>query len=98
MTDSPPLTGVARAQVPARLLDLSEGGALLALIAPLTVGDVHDFALDLDTQTVRLRALVRRCESTHPTEGFHIGVEFVRLDPAHERLLRQYLDGLQPPS
>jgi c-di-GMP-binding flagellar brake protein YcgR len=72
---------------------LSEGGALLALLAPLTVGDVHDFALDLDAQTIRVQGRVRRCQSADP-DGFRVGVEFVHLDPAHERLLKQYLTGV----
>lgn len=93
MSDAPPLFGVARAQVPARLLDLSEGGARLSLQAALVVGDVHDFALDLEGHVLKVRARVCRTESTGPGDGFQVGVEFVQLDPAHERLLRQYLAG-----
>jgi c-di-GMP-binding flagellar brake protein YcgR len=93
MTEPAPLFGVARAQVPARLLDLSESGARLSLQAELVVGEEHDFALDLEGQTLRVRARVCRSESTGPGDGFHVGVEFVQLDPAHERLLKQYVSG-----
>lgn len=91
MTESPSLFGVAKGQVPARLLDLSEGGARLSLQAALVVGEIHDFALDLEGQILRVRARVCRAESAGPGDGFHVGVEFVELDPAHERLLKQYL-------
>ena len=91
MSDSPNLFGVARGQVPARLLDLSASGARLSLQAELVVGEVHDFALDLEGQILRVRARVCRTESAGPGDGFQVGVEFVELDPAHERLLRQYL-------
>ena len=93
MTESAPVFGVARAQVPARLLDLSESGARLSLQAELTVGEVHDFALDLEGQILKVRGRVCRSESTGPGDGYHVGVEFVQLDPAHERLLTQYLAG-----
>ena len=51
----------------------------------------NDFALDLEGQILRVRARVCRTESAGPGDGFQVGVEFVELDPAHERLLRGYL-------
>jgi hypothetical protein len=86
------LRGTARAQVPARLLDLSVGGALLHLPAPLAVGAIHDFALQIDGQTVWVQAEVRRCEPSERDPGFHVGVQFVGIDPQDERVLRAYLE------
>ena len=43
------LHGTARGQIPARLIDLSVGGALLHLSMPLEVGAIHDFALQGST-------------------------------------------------
>jgi c-di-GMP-binding flagellar brake protein YcgR len=84
--------GTARAQVPARILDLSIGGALLHLPAALSVGAIHDFALQIDGQTIWVQGEVRRCEASERATGFHVGVQFVGIDPQDERLLRAYLE------
>jgi hypothetical protein len=88
----PPITGTARVQVPARLLNLSVGGALLAQPASLQVGAIHDVALDLAGETVWVQAEVRHCRPAERGEGFHVGVQFVGVDPQDERRLRDYLD------
>ena len=62
---SDPVTGTARAQVPARLLDLSLGGALLDLSTSLDVGAIHDFALQLDGEVLWVQGEVRRCRKLH---------------------------------
>jgi c-di-GMP-binding flagellar brake protein YcgR len=82
--------GTARAEVPGRLLDLSLGGALLHLQASLVEGEIHDFALELDGETVSVQAEVRRCRAA-PRGGYEVGVEFVGIDPRDQRRLRAYL-------
>ena len=84
------LRGTARAQVPARLMDLSVGGALLALDLPLAVGANHDFALSIDGATVWVQGEVRRCGAA-PGGGHQVAVEFVGIDPGDQRLLQNYL-------
>ena len=83
------LRGTARAQVPARLLDLSVGGALVALAVPLEVGAIHDFALQIEGHTVWVQGEVRRSEPAKG--GHHVAIEFIGIDPGDQRLLRQYL-------
>jgi c-di-GMP-binding flagellar brake protein YcgR len=87
------LRGSMRAEVRAHCLDLSEGGALLFLQTPLTIGAVADFALDLDTETVWIQAEVRhvRPGTRKAVEGYEIGVQFVGIDPHDERRLHDYL-------
>jgi c-di-GMP-binding flagellar brake protein YcgR len=86
------LRGSARAQVPARLLDLSVGGALLHLSLPLELGAIHDFSLNIDGRTVWVQAEVRRCTAAERDPGFLVGVQFVGIDPQDEQILRDYLD------
>ncbi len=88
MSDS--VRGTARAEVPARLLDLSLGGALLALAAKLEVGAIHDFALQLDHETVWVQAEVKRRRAVGG--GYEVGVEFLGIDPHDHARLRSYLD------
>jgi c-di-GMP-binding flagellar brake protein YcgR len=82
--------GSVRAEVPARLLDLSLGGALLVIAAPLSVGAIHDFALELDGETLWVQAEVRHCRPSGQG-NYHIGVQFVGVDPNDERRLGEYL-------
>ncbi len=86
-----PVTGTARAQVPARLIDLSLGGALLDLATALEIGAIHDFALQLDGQTVWVQAEVKRCYPVR-SGGYRVGVEFLGIDPHDQQRLRTYLD------
>jgi c-di-GMP-binding flagellar brake protein YcgR len=85
------LTGHARAQVPTRLLDLSEGGALLVQGTPLDVGAIHDFAIELGGESLSVQAEVRHCRLVDRGVGYHIGVEFVGVAPHDQRLLQEYL-------
>ena len=87
----PAVTGTARAQVPARLLDLSLGGALLDLATALEVGAVHDFSLQLDGETLWVQGEVRRCRQVRP-DGCEVGVQFIGIHPQDERRLRAYVD------
>jgi c-di-GMP-binding flagellar brake protein YcgR len=84
------LRGTARAEVPGRLIDLSLGGALLHLQAALPEGEIHDFALDLDGETVSVQAEVRRCRPAS-RGGHELAVEFVGIDPRDQRRLQTYL-------
>ena len=85
------LTGTARAEVPARLLDLSLGGALLDLTAALEVGAIHDFALQLDSEVLWVQGEVRRCRQVRP-DGFEVGVQFIGIHPHDQRRLQTYVD------
>jgi hypothetical protein len=89
MSDEP-LHGSVRAEIPARFIDLSEGGALLEIAAPLEVGTIHDFALEIEGQTIWVQAEVKHTLSS-PSGGYRVGVHFVGLDPQDEQRLRAYL-------
>ena len=84
------VTGTARAQVPARLIDLSLGGALLDLKTALDVGAIHDFALQLDSDVVWVQGEVKRCRQVR-NEGFEVGIEFLGIDPHDQSRLQSYL-------
>ena len=90
MTDDA-VTGTARAQISARLLDLSLGGALLGLATALEVGAIHDFSLQLDGDVVWVQGEVRRCRQVRD-EGFEVGVQFIGIDPHDQQRLRSYVD------
>lgn len=87
---SEPVTGTARAQVPARLLDLSLGGALLDLSTALDVGAIHDFALQLDGEVLWVQGEVKRCRQVR-NEGFEVGIEFLGIHPHDQSRLHSYL-------
>jgi c-di-GMP-binding flagellar brake protein YcgR len=87
------IRGSLRAEVKAQCLDLSEGGALLFLATPLDLGVIHDFALELDGETVWVQAEVRhlRAAACHGCDGYEVGVQFIGIDPHDEERLRGYL-------
>ena len=85
-----PVSGTARAQVPARLIDLSLGGALLDLKTALDVGAIHDFALQLDSDVVWVQGEVKRCRQVR-NEGFEVGIEFLGIEPHDQSRLQAYL-------
>jgi len=89
----PPLRGSLRAEVQARVLDLSPGGALLHLAAPLDVGAIYDFALDIEGETFSVQAEVRHLRVAALTDGagYQVGVHFVGIDPQDEGRLRECL-------
>ena len=89
----PPLRGSLRAEVRARVLDLSHGGALLHLATPLDVGAIYDFALDLDGESVSVQAEVRhlRVAALAESAGYQVGVHFIGIDPRDEERLGGYL-------
>ncbi|HET7293898.1 MAG TPA: PilZ domain-containing protein [Vicinamibacteria bacterium] len=85
--------GQARAQVPVRFLDLSLGGALLVMPAALEKGGIYDFALDLEGDRIWVQAEVRHVHPADRGAGYHVGVQFVGIDPQDEKLLREYVEG-----
>jgi hypothetical protein len=85
------LRGTARGEIPARLLDLSVGGALLNLALPLEVGAIHDFALSIEGQTVWVQGEVRRSVPAPGGSGHQVAIEFIGIDPGDRRLLESYV-------
>lgn len=83
--------GTARGQISARLLDLSVGGALLHLSMPLETGAIHDFALQIEGQTVWVQGEVKRCGPAPGGSGHQLGIEFIGIDPGDQRLLQSYV-------
>jgi hypothetical protein len=88
--------GTARAEVTVRFLDLSMGGALLILPAPLTVGAIHDFAIELGGERVWVQAEIRHVRSADRGPGYHVGVQFVGIDPQDEKVLREFVGSRGP--
>ncbi|HWX24895.1 MAG TPA: PilZ domain-containing protein [Vicinamibacteria bacterium] len=86
-----PVRGVAHVQTPARVLDLSRKGALMALTTPLQVGAVHDFLLDLAGDRIWVQGEVRRCQLAEGGGDFEVGIEFVGIDPRDEKRVADYL-------
>ena len=84
--------GSARGEVVARILDLSQGGALLVVHTSLEIGAIHDFALQLGSDTVWVQAEVRRASPAPRGGGYEVGIEFLGIDPHDERLLRAYVE------
>jgi c-di-GMP-binding flagellar brake protein YcgR len=87
---SGPVQGTARGQVEARVLDLSAGGALLHLGAPLADGTIQDFVLHLEGDEVSVQAEVVRCRPTG-RGGYQVAVQFVGIAPEHQKQLERYL-------
>ena len=85
------IRGTARGQIPARLVDLSVGGALLHLSMPLEIGAIHDFSLQIEGHTLWVQGEVKRCEPGAAPPGHQVGVEFIGIDPGDERRLQSYL-------
>jgi c-di-GMP-binding flagellar brake protein YcgR len=83
--------GTARAEVTVRFLDLSTGGALLILPAPLVVGAIHDFALELEGNRISVQAEIRHVRAADRGPGFQVGVQFVGVDPQDEKVLEEYV-------
>ncbi len=91
MSEDPRPAGSVRAQVAVRVLDLSMGGGLLVVPTPLEVGAIHDFAIDLGGAGIWAQCEIRHCRKADRGPGYHVGVQFVGIDPQDERHLRAYL-------
>jgi c-di-GMP-binding flagellar brake protein YcgR len=84
-----PLTGSLRTQIPAQVLDLSLGGALVASQAALAIGAVHEFVLNLEGEAIRVKAEVRHCRAVGPE--YHVGVRFLGLDADQSQRLSDFI-------
>ena len=84
-------TGFVRAQVPVRFLDISMGGALLVVPSAFEVGAIHDFAIDLGRGRIWAQCEVRHCRRADRGPGYHVGLQFLGIDPQDERLLREFV-------
>ena len=82
--------GVGQVQTPARVLDLSARGALMALQGSMQVGEIHDFLLDLAGESLWVQGEVRRCRKGGGG-SFEVAIEFIGIDPLDERRLLDYL-------
>ena len=87
------VTGQARGQIEARILDLSQGGARLELPAALAVGRLHTFSLRVGGAAVLVHAKVRRCGPSPAPGAFEVAVEFVNVPPQDAARLSRYLKG-----
>jgi c-di-GMP-binding flagellar brake protein YcgR len=90
VSDSRP-SGALRAQLPVRVLDLSLGGGLLVSPVPFEVGAIHDFAIEVGGDAFWAQCEIRHCREADRGPGYHVGVQFVGIDPQDERRLRDYL-------
>lgn len=86
-----PATGFVRAQVGVRFLDISMGGALLVVPTAFEVGAIHDFAIDLGDDLIWAQCEVRHCRRAERGPGYHVGLQFLGIDPQDERLLREFV-------
>ena len=86
------IRGTARGQIPARLLDLSVGGALLHLSMPLEVGAIHDFALQIDGQTVWVQGEVKRSSRPRPAPATSSASSSSASTRGDQRRLQSYLN------
>jgi hypothetical protein len=85
------VSGVARAQVPVRVRDLSMGGAHMVVTAAIQEGSVHEFMLELAGEPFLAMARVVRCQQLASGNGFDLAVEFTSLDSRDEQRLKTYL-------
>ncbi|MBN2370244.1 MAG: PilZ domain-containing protein [Vicinamibacteria bacterium] len=93
MKNTEAMTGKMSVQTVIRCLDISEDGALLLLDLPLEPGATHDFLINIEDETVRIRAVARHCRSVE--NGYQAGVQFVKIDSADERRLRDAIARLR---
>jgi hypothetical protein len=76
--------------MPGEMADLSTGGLLMSVPAPLKPGDLVCLGLNLWNQRLVTVGQVRR---SVPAESQHwqVGVQFIGLDPAYQGRIAQYL-------
>jgi c-di-GMP-binding flagellar brake protein YcgR len=84
--------GTIRGEVPARVLDVSERGARLALETPFEVGSTHDLSLELDGQHLSIQAEVRHVGPADESGTREMGVEFIGIAPGDVQRLRAFIE------
>jgi c-di-GMP-binding flagellar brake protein YcgR len=78
--------------VPARVLDLSEGGAALFLKHPIAHGEKFRLTIKTyDGSAIAAMAEVRWSQHKESKGGYLIGVQFTHLDPNNREHLLRYL-------
>jgi hypothetical protein len=85
------VSGVARAQLPLKVRDLSQGGADVILAAPLEPGSVHEFMLDLSGEPFLAKARICRSQPMAKGAGHNVAIEFVEMKLKDVTRLQQYL-------
>ena len=74
--------------------DLSESGMQLSCATEQRKGRKIDITLNLEGQTVPLKAEImwcRKASSVYET-GYHVGVQFIEYSVSHELLIRDFVD------
>jgi c-di-GMP-binding flagellar brake protein YcgR len=90
MSDKP--QGMIRGELPARVLDVSERGARLALGTAFEIGSIHDLTLELDGQRLSIQAEVRHVSPADESGARETGVEFVGITPGDVQRLRAFIE------
>jgi hypothetical protein len=89
------LHGTLELSEPARVLNLSTGGALIRTALLLRVGSVQTIHLNVAGRTTRVAGLVRRLtpiESEAGQAAYSVGLEFVSPSPAAAASLEELLE------
>lgn len=73
-----------------RLVDVSSGGARLRHDQALEVGTVHDFAFELQGETIRVKGRVRHCLPEEEGQGYEVGVQFVSIEAKAAQRVGEY--------
>jgi len=81
---------------PARIAEISHGGARIIVAAPLHLETIHDLTLRIGRAALPIKARIVHCRLTDTSQGrptYVAGVEFVDLADADRRLIDAYLAG-----
>jgi len=90
------LHGTLELSEPARVLNLSAGGALIRTALQMRVGSVQTIHLNVSGRTTRITGLVRRLtpvESEAGQAAYSVGLEFMSPSPAVAASLEELLEG-----
>ena len=89
------LHGTLELSEPARVINLSTGGALIRTPLPLPVGSIQTIYLNLAGRTTRVTGLVRRLtpiDAEPGRGGYSVGLEFVSPPPSVAASLEELLE------
>jgi len=89
------LHGTLELSEPARVLNLSAGGALIRTALALRVGSVQTIHLNVAGRAARVTGLVRRLTPIESETGqaYSVGLEFMSPSPAVAASLEELLEG-----